>query len=129
MKRILLVAAFLSLFASCKRDIAYDTVSVTEPSLTVIVETKTGIGSAITYAKVNGAEVKLYNNQADFDNDTTPFRSKTTDQDGKAVFSKSDLVTKGVFYVRAISDTLSGTATTPYMLLNDGETYLHIELK
>lgn len=128
MKQIILFAAFVFLFASCERDIEFDTTSVTEPSLTVVVETKTVSGTTTTFTKVNGAEVKLYNNQADFNANAAPFKSKTTGQDGKAIFTKADLVQKGVFFVNVTSGTLAGTGTTPYLLLNDGETYLYIAL-
>lgn len=129
MKQIILFTAFVLLFAACERDMVFDTISETEPSLTVVVETKTVSGSTTTYTKVGGAEVKLYNKQSDFNAGTTPFKSKTTSADGKVVFTKADLAQKGIFYVRATSGSLTGTGTTPYLLLNDGETSLFIELK
>ena len=128
MKQFILFAAFVLIFSSCKRDLVFDTTSVTEPSLTVVVETKTVSGSLTTYTKVNGAVVKLYNKQADFDSNATPFKSKSTGSDGKAIFTKTELGNKGVFYVKVTSGTLSGSGNTPYMLLNDGETLLPIAL-
>jgi len=128
MKQLILFAVFAFLFAACERDMVFDTTSVTEPSLTVVAETKTVSGTSTTFTKVNGAVVKLYNNQADFNANATPFKSKTTGSDGKALFTKAELVAKGIFYVKITSGTLSGTGTTPYLLLNDGETYLNIAL-
>jgi hypothetical protein len=129
MKKIILFAAIVFLFASCNRDIVFNVISETDPSLTLVVETKTVAGTTTTYTKNNGAIVKLYNNQADFDSNATPFKSKTTGQDGKVSFTKADLVQKGIFYVKVTSGTLTGSVTTPYLLLNDGETLLHLELK
>ena len=128
MKQIIFIAAIVFLFASCNRDMVFDTKTVTEPSLTVVVETQTGSGSTITYTKVNGAVVNLFNNETDFNANATPFKSKTTGQDGKANFTKTELVQKGVFYIKVTSGTLSGSVTTAYLLLNDGETLIHITL-
>ncbi len=129
MKKIILITLFTCFLTSCDRDMEFDVISVTEPSLTVVAETRTGSGTTTTYTKINGAEIKLYNNQADFNANAAPFKQKTTGPDGKAPFTKADLVQKGIFYVRAASGTLTGTGTTPYMLLNDGETVLHIVLQ
>lgn len=129
MKQILLIALFACFSVSCDRDLEFDVTSVTTPSLTVVAETRTGSGTTTTYTKINGAAIKLYNTQADFNANAAPFKLKTTGADGKAPFTKEDLVQKGVFYVRATSGTLAGTGTTPYVLLNDGETVLHIVLQ
>jgi hypothetical protein len=128
MKQLIVFAAFVFLFASCKRDIVFGIISSTEPSLVVVVETKTVSGSATTYTKISGAEVYLYNNEADFEANAIPLKLKITGPEGKAVFSKSDLLQKGVFYVKTTSGTISGSGITPYLLLNDGETFFHLEL-
>lgn len=129
MKQILIFAAFVLLFASCDRDMDFDIISVTDPTLTVIAETKTVNGTATTYTKVNGATVKIYNTEADFNANGTPLVTKTTSADGKAVFTKTELVAKGTFYVHVTSGNLTGSGTTPYLLLNDGETSFFVELK
>lgn len=129
MKQILIFAAFIILFASCDRDMDFDVISVTEPTLTVITETKTVVGTTTTYTKVSGATVKIYNNEADYNANGTPLVTKTTATDGKAVFTKAELIAKGNFYVRVTSGTLTGSGKTPYLLLNDGETSFFIELK
>jgi len=129
MKQILIFAAFIILFTSCDRDMDFDVISVTDPSLTVIAETKTVNGTSTTYTKVSGATVKIYNNEADYNANGTPLVTKTTSTDGKAVFTKAELIAKGNFYVRVTSGTLTGSGKTPYLLLNDGETSFFIELK
>jgi hypothetical protein len=129
MKQIILFAAFIFLFASCEREMVFDVISETDPSLTVVSETKTVSGTATTYTKISGATVKVYNTKAAFDANGAAFLSKTTGADGKAVFTKAELANKGIFYVRVNSGTLAGTGTTPYLLLNDGNTSLFIELK
>lgn len=127
--RIIVLTFIAGFWTACERDLVFDTTSVTEPSLTVVAETMTGSGTTTTYTKINGAVINLYNNQADFNANAAPFKSKTTDQQGKASFTKADLVQKGVFYVRATSGSAVGTGTTPYILLNDGETVLHVVLQ
>jgi len=129
MKQIILFAAFIFLFASCEREMVFDVISETAPSLTVITETKTVSGTTTTYTKISGATVKVYNTKAAFDANGAAFLSKTTGADGRAVFTKAELANKGIFYVRVNSGVLAGTGTTPYMLLNDGNTSLFIELK
>ena len=128
MKTILLLSTFIVLLVSCERDMKFDTISETEPTLTVIVESTTVNGTDITYNKIAGAEVRLYNNQADFNANAAPFRTKVTGADGKAVFSAEELVAKGVFYVRAVSGAMTGINTTPYLLLTDGDTFLFVEI-
>jgi len=128
MKKYIVFALLLIFFAACDRDFDFDVISETEPALVVVAETVTGSGTSTVYTKVSGATVNLYNNQADFNSAATPFKTKTTGADGKAVFTKTDLVQKGIFYVRVISGTKTGTATTPYILLNDGETTVFVAL-
>ena len=129
MKQIILFATLIFLLVSCEREMVFDVIFETAPSLTVVVETKAVSGTTTTYTKINGATVKLYNSKETFDADGNPLLSKNTGADGKAVFTKAELVSKGVFYVRVNSGALNGTGTTPYMLLNDGNTSLFIELK
>lgn len=128
MKQIILFAAFILLFASCERDMVFDVISETEPSLTVVAETKAVSGTTTTYTKISVATVKVYNTKAIFDANGTPLISKSTGADGKAVFTKTELVQKGIFYVKVTSGTLTGSGTTPYLLLNDGETLLYVQL-
>lgn len=128
MKKIIVFASLLIIFAACDRDFDFDIISETEPALVVVAETITGSGTSTVYTKVSGATVNLYNNQADFNAANAPFKTKTTGTDGKAVFTKNDLGQKGVFYVRVISGAKTGTATTPYILLNDGETTVFVAL-
>ena len=128
MKKLIVFASLLIFLAACDREFDFDVISETEPALVVVAETATGSGTSIVYTKVSGATVNLYNNQADFNASATPFKTKATGADGKAVFTKTDLAQKGVFYIRVLSGTQSGTATTPYVLLNDGETTVFIRL-
>lgn len=128
MRTILILSTFIMLLVSCERELEFEVISETEPTLTVVVETRTVSGTTVTFNKVNGAEVRLYNNQTDFNNSAAPFRTKVTGADGKAVFTKTELVAKGIFYVRAVSGVQTGTKTTPYMILNDGETFLFVEI-
>lgn len=128
MKKLIVFASLLFLFAACNRDMDFEVISETEPALVVVAETVTGSGTSTVFTKILGATVNLYNNQADFNAAATPFKTKVTSVDGKAVFTKGDLVQKGIFYVRVISGAKTGTVTTPYILLNDGETTVFVAL-
>lgn len=129
MKKILFWIFPLLLLTSCDRDFEFDTISVTQPGLEVTVETVTKVNDVNQYTKIAGATVFLYNNSTDFANQTNPLGQKVSDTNGKVLFTQSELGSKGVFYVRAIAGTLTGTGTTPYMLLNDGVTALFITLQ
>jgi hypothetical protein len=128
MKKLIVFASLLIFFAACDRDFDFDVISETEPALVVVAETVTGSGKSAVYTKVSGATVNLYNNQADFNASTAPYKTKTSGTDGKAIFTQTDLAQKGVFYVRVISGSKTGSVTTPYILLNDGETTVFVAL-
>lgn len=128
MKKIIFILSAALVFAACDRTFDFDTISVTDPALQVIVETVGGTTASPVYTKIEGATVKLYNDKSAYDANGNPLLSKTTDNKGSVTFSKAELVKEGVFYVRVTKDTMSGTGETKYMLLNDGVTTLYITL-
>jgi len=129
MKKVIFILFVLSVFTACDRTFDYKAISITEPALQVIVETVGGTTESPVYTKIEGATVKLYNNKSIYDANGTPMFSKTTDNKGSVIFTKTELAKEGVFYVRVSRNTLSGTGETKFMLLNDGVTTLYITLK
>lgn len=122
MKKLIAFASIiLFFFASCDRDMVFDTISVTPPELHVFVWNA-------SEDAVNGATVTVYKSMDDLNNGTNQLVSVTTGSDGKAVFTKDDLKEPGRFYLKAVSNDLTANKETPYMLLNDGHTYLNITL-
>lgn len=122
MKNIIILAFFILglITTSCDRNIEFPTISVTEPALQVQVE---GPAANNTFPKIAGATVEL------FSSDNTLLASKVTDADGHVTFTKSELKAEGIFTVNVSKDALTKTATTPYMLLNDGVTLLIVKLQ
>jgi len=122
MKNIIILTFFVLglIVTSCDREIDFPSVSVTDPALEVQVE---GPMINSTYPKIEGATVDLYSS------DNTLLSTKVTDSNGHVSFTKDDLKEKGIFTVTVTKDTMTNTATTPYMLLNDGVTLLTITLQ
>lgn len=117
---IFICSLFLAfILASCDRNFEFETISITEPALEVLVE---GVSINNTHPKIADATVKLYNNDGEL------LATKTTDASGKVIFSKQDLRKEGIFKVEATKNTLSGNGKTSYMLLNDGITLLIITI-
>jgi 5-hydroxyisourate hydrolase-like protein (transthyretin family) len=110
---------------SCEREFENDIVSTTPPELHVITQNADG-------DPVEGADVTLYTSEEDYNNETNALATQTTNAEGKAVFTESELTDPGVYYVRAVDGALnnSGSETaTPYLLLNDGHTYFYTTLE
>jgi hypothetical protein len=120
MKKLLFFCMATCLLVACDRDIKFDTISVTPPTLTVQVE---GVMVNNTYPKMEGATVQLYNS------DNTLLATKTTDTAGRVVFSKAELKKEGTFKAVATKGALTGNATSSYMLLNDGNTLLTVTIQ
>lgn len=120
MKKYIFLFLMSLLMVSCDRDMEFETISVTDPALEVIVE-----GSSVnnTYPKIEGATVQLFNENGEF------LAEATTDNTGRVLFTKEQLKEKGIFVVKAEKGTLSGEGKTPYMLLNDGVTLLIITIE
>ncbi len=120
MKKIIFLLFLAVMAVSCDRDMEFDTVSVTDPALEVLVE---GVAVNDTYPKIEGATVEVFNsnNQA--------LAVATTDAGGKVTFTKQQLKEKGVFTVKVTKGTLAGEGTTAYMLLNDGVTLLIVTVQ
>lgn len=119
-----LIKTFLLLIgliaASCDRDLEFDTITVTDPALEVQVE---GVATGTTYPKIQNATVELYNSGGE------KLATATTNAGGRVIFTKEQLKAKGTFTVKVNKDALSGQATTPYMLLNDGVTFLTVTIQ
>ncbi|MDP4276326.1 MAG: hypothetical protein Q8914_01705 [Bacteroidota bacterium] len=120
MKNRLAIFLLALLAVSCDRSIDFDTISVTPPSLTVQVE---GVPANDTYPKIDGATVNLYNSSDQL------LATGTTNANGRVTFTKAQLVSEGTFKAVATKGTLTGDGTTPYMLLNDGETLLIVTIE
>jgi hypothetical protein len=119
MKKIILICITACFFTACNRDLEFATISVTPPALTVEVE---GAMVGNTYPKIEGATVQLYNSG------DTLLVSKTTNVSGQVVFTKAELKKEGIFTAKCTKDALSGSGTTSYMLLNDGNTLLIVDV-
>ena len=126
MKKILYIAMlFVFALFSCERTYETEIKTNTPPELHVIAQNPDG-------DPIDGASVNLYSSEEDYTNDTNVLSSKTTDGDGKAIFTESDLADPGVYYVRATSGALNNDASetaTPYLLLNDGHTYFYTTIE
>lgn len=120
MKKIILILFMAVMAVSCDRDLEFDTISITDPALEVLVE---GVPVNDTYSKVEGAMVEL------FDSNNQPLASAATDASGKVVFTKAQLKEKGIFKVKVMKGALIGEGQTPYMLLNDGVTLLIVTIQ
>ena len=115
MKKIIIICITACFLMACNRDLEFATISVTPPTLTVQVE-----GSMVDniYPKIEGATVELYNSGDSL------LVSKTSNASGLVVFTKEELKKEGIFTAKCTKGALSGSGTTPYMLLNDGNTLL-----
>lgn len=120
MKKIIFFLLMSIAVVSCDRDLEFNTISVTEPALEVLVE---GVAVNNTYPKIEGATVELFNA-----NDQT-LAVGITDADGKVMFTRQQLKEKGVFKVKVTKGTLAGEGETAYMLLNDGVTLLVVTIQ
>lgn len=120
MKKILFLLFLAVMAVSCDRDMEFDTISVTDPGLEVLVE---GVAVNNTYPKIEGATVELFNANSQ------SLAVATTDAAGKATFTKQQLREKGVFRVKVTKGTLTGAGETAYMLLNDGVTLLIVTVQ
>lgn len=117
---LLCMAVMAVVNVSCDRDLEFETISVTDPGLEVLVE---GVSVNNTYPKVEGATVEL------FTNSDQSLATATTNASGKVLFTKAQLKEKGVFKVKVKKGALAGEGTTPYLLLNDGVTLLIVTVK
>lgn len=115
MKKIIFLLFMAVMAVSCDRDLEFETISITDPALEVLVE-----GAAVnnTYPKIEGATVELFSNSGQ------SLATATTDASGKVTFTKSQLKEKGIFKVKVTKGALAGEGATPYLLLNDGVTLL-----
>ncbi len=112
---------FLSVFfISCDREVDEEIISVTPPELHVIVY----LGEDDS-ARITGSEVILYNTEEDRTNGINEISRALTDSNGVAIFAENDFK-RGVLYISASKESVIGQSTTPYLLQNDGKTYVWI---
>lgn len=120
MKNIIYYIFLLVLInASCDRVFENEVETAIPPELHVIVKDTND-------AKVSGVTIELYGNMEDFDNKINSIAIKTTDTEGKTIFTESELTEPGIFYVHAEKNGATNATkitATPYLLLNDGHTY------
>lgn len=119
MKKLIFILITSFFLVSCDRNLDFDTISITEPSLEVLVE---GVPTNNIYPKIDGATVRLYNS------DSQLLATKTTDVMGKVTFTKQELSKEGKFKVVATKGALIGERETAYMLLNDGATLIIVTI-
>ena len=121
MKKLFLFLVAASLLSqACERDLAFETISITDPGLEVQVE---GIAEGTNYPKIEGAMVEVLNSAGQ------SLATATTNANGRVLFTQEQLKEKGVFTVKAQKDALSGEGTTPYLLLNDGVTLFTLTIQ
>lgn len=120
MKKILFLLLIAVITVSCDRDLEFETISLTDPALEVLVE---GVAENNAYPKIDGATVEL------FTNSDQSLANATTDASGKVTFTKAQLKDKGIFKVKVKKGDLTGEGLTPYLLLNDGVTLLIVTVK
>jgi hypothetical protein len=124
-KFVFSIAILLLIFAGCDREFENDVISITPPELHVVVRDS-------NVARVEGAQVELFNTQAAYDSRTGAIASKTTGSDGKAVFTKEELRDPGMFYVAVSKDGETNAGTefrTPFLLLTDGHTHFFVTIQ
>lgn len=120
MKKILFLLFLAVMAVSCDRDMEFETTSVTDPALEVLVE---GVSTNGAYPKIAGATVELFAKSGQ------SLAVATTDAAGKVVFTKEQLKEKGIFKVKVTKGDLVGEADTAYLLLNDGVTLLIVTVQ
>lgn len=108
------------MFTGCDRDLGFETLTITEPALEVLVEGEAADGQ---YPKIAGASVTVLNSAGQ------ELATATTEASGKVQFTQAQLKEKGTFTVRAQKDGASAEVTTPYILLNDGVTLVIVTLQ
>ena len=116
---------FVFALFSCERTFETEIETTTPPELHVITENSAG-------DPISGANVSLYTTEEDYINETNVLSTKSTNGEGKAIFTESDLAEPGVYYVRASSGALNNDASqtsTPYLLLNDGHTFFYTTIE
>jgi hypothetical protein len=116
---IIVVALALS---SCERELEADIVSVTPPSLEVVVRNDANAGIA-------NADVMLYTDEAEWNAEGAPLLTKQTNGEGRVMFTQEELKEPGFFYLIATNGALKAKAKTKYILLTDGKTIFEVILK
>jgi hypothetical protein len=109
-------------FTSCERELETDIISVTPPSLEVVVRDQANAGIA-------NADVMLYTDEGAWNAEGAPVLTKQTNGEGRVEFSKDELKDPGFFYLIATDGVLKAKAKTKYMLLTDGKTLFEVILK
>lgn len=115
------IGMLLFVFSACERELENDILTETPPELHVIVRDSDN-------NRVDGVQVKLFNNSENFESLSGAIASKTTGSDGKAIFTEQDLGSPGIFFIDARKGDMTNAASTtqtPYILLNDGQTYFY----
>lgn len=122
MKNIFYLGLLFLIITSCDRTFENEIITVTTPELHVFVWDTEGNA-------VEGANVTLFKSNDDLNNDENQVASGATDNEGKIIFTEENLKEPGKFFVKVINNDLTVTKETPYLLLNDGHTYLNITLQ
>lgn len=135
---IILFSLTLVLLSSCDRDVEFDTISVTPPSLNVIVYT----GGNQTQRSANATVVISKVNPADGSTMTPSYFTKTSDASGSVKLSNAELLQifpepaagqpRGgqlFFSVTSADNTQSGTLKSAYINMTDGETWQWVNIQ
>ena len=126
------------LLSSCDRDIEFETISVTPPSLNVIVyangdQAQRSANATVVISKINPADGSVM---------TPSSFTKTTDATGSVKITNAELLqifpepTAGqprggkLYFSASSSDNLkSGTLTSAYINMTDGETWQWVNIQ
>lgn len=135
---IILISITLGLLSSCDRDVEFETISVTPPSLNVVVyvggnQTQRSANATIVISKINPADGTIM----------TPSNfTKQTDTAGSVKLTNAELLQifpepaagqprggKLHFSAKSADNLKSGTLISTYINMTDGETWQWVNIK
>jgi predicted small integral membrane protein len=135
---IILFSLTLVLLSSCDRDMEFETISVTPPSLNVVVyangdQAQRSANATVVISKVNPADGSTM---------TPSYFTKTTDATGSVKLTNAELLQifpepaagqpRGgqlFFSVTSADNLLTGTLKSTYINMTDGETWQWVNIK
>lgn len=135
---IILFSLTLVLLSSCSRDMEFDTLSVTPPSLNVIVyingnQAQRSANATVVISKINPADGSVI---------TPSYFTKQTDASGSLKLTNAELLQifpvpatgqprggKLYFSAKSANNLQSGTLTSAYINMTDGETWQWVNIQ
>lgn len=134
---IILFSLTVALLSSCDRDMEFDTISVTPPSLNVVVysdgnQAQRSANATVVISKINPTDGSIM---------TPSFFTKQTDVTGSVKLTNAELLqifpepTAGQprggklhFSATSADNSKSGTLTSTYINMTDGETWQWVNI-